>query len=528
MFSLSLSLSLSLLVAFQRKRARNSREKGRATGNGQRASTGGTTYRNNMWYTNQIKNKNCGLILVLLLTQVLFFVLYHSLYRTTLNAVTIGTGESDSGIAAPIAPAVKSEKSFETSTSNNVATEQSESEKALKSATIFETESVLAEKRTEEKQFKYTLVIQKETFTSLSKQEQKRYRQDMRQHANAAKSRTAPSSLRFDWGNLPPITTLGKLFDNVQNQCQQPESRNEMIQMKLGQSGMGSSLHTWSGALCEATYRNAVLITGGGYWPWLDKEHCVDSIQTKRKKSSASSTSSSPLWCYFGRHESGGRCPEGSLDSRNFVEVSKDEILLRPCRAEWNKKYGWPALHGAAMEFLFQNVTEVVIEEAERQLKEMSVVPTEDFITIHIRWGDKWREMKLVSIEDYVDATKQILTQKERDGEQEVNIYLASEDPIAVQKFQEGAPRNWVIHQSGPKVSENRERMREVATDSDGKAGLQSLGALLISMQANRYVLATGSNWSRLINELRKNIIDPRCGNCTTIAEFVTPYVSFI
>lgn len=491
---------------------------------------------------NQIK-KRYGLLLVLLLTQ-LFFV-YDPLYRTLNDVVTIGTaGESDSGRGAPAAPIDKGldessatvakeqpnvEKSLETSTSNAVATEESESENASnKAASIFETESVLAEKLVKEKHYKYYLVINKETFTSLSKKEQQIYRQDMRQHSNAAKSRSKPSSLRFDWGNLPPITTLGKLFDSVQKQCHQPDSsRNEMIKWQLSSSGMGSDLHTWSGALCEATCRNAMLITGGLNWQWLDKEHCVDAIQTKRKKTSTS-TSSSPLWCYFGRHESGGRCPEGSLDSNKFVEVSKDEIKLHPCRAEWIKKYGWPALHGAAMEFLFQNVTEVVIEEAERQLKEMKVVPTEDFITIHIRWGDKWREMKLVSIEDYLDATKQILTQQERDGEKEVNIYLASEDPIAVQKFQEGAPRNWVIHQSGPKVSENRERMREVAKVSDGKAGLQSLGALLISMQANRYVLATGSNWSRLINELRKNIIDPRCGNCTTIAEFVTPYVSFV
>lgn len=69
--------------------------------------------------------------------------------------------------------------------------------------------------------------------------------------------------------------------------------------------------------------------------------------------------------------------------------------------------------------------------------------------------------------------------------------------------------------------------MEGIAHDSGGKAGLQSLGALLISMQANRYVLSTGSNWSRLINELRKNIIDPRCGNCTTVAEFVDAKRSF-
>ena len=155
------------------------------------------------------------------------------------------------------------------------------------------------------------------------------------------------------------------------------------------------------------------------------------------------------------------------------------------------------------------------------------MIPTENYITINIRWGDKWKEMKLVSIEDYVYATKQILTQKELDGEEKVYIYVASEDPIAVNKFKEASPSNWLIYQSGPKLSKDGDRMEQIAKDSSGKAGLQSLGALLISMQANRYVLSTGSNWSRLINELRKNIIDPRCGNCTTIAEFVDARRSF-
>ena len=52
-------------------------------------------------------------------------------------------------------------------------------------------------------------------------------------------------------------------------------------------------------------------------------------------------------------------------------------------------------------------------------------------------------------------------------------------------------------------------------------AGLQSFGALLLSMVSNRYVLSTGSNWSRLINELhvRKIVVDPRCNNCTIMID---------
>ena len=61
--------------------------------------------------------------------------------------------------------------------------------------------------------------------------------------------------------------------------------------------------------------------------------------------------------------------------------------------------------------------------------------------------------------------------------------------------------------------------MISAAYASQGRAGLQSLAALLISLEANRYVLARGSNWSRLIDELRKSIVDSRCGNCTKMID---------
>ena len=87
------------------------------------------------------------------------------------------------------------------------------------------------------------------------------------------------------------------------------------------------------------------------------------------------------------------------------------------------------------------------------------------------------------------------------------------------------AKDHWVVHSSCPKITiENEEnardvRMMDTAYNSKGKAGLQSLGALLIAMEVNRYILTTGSNWSRLINELRNSVVDSRCGNCTKMVD---------
>ena len=44
---------------------------------------------------------------------------------------------------------------------------------------------------------------------------------------------------------------------------------------------------------------------------------------------------------------------------------------------------------------------------------------------------------------------------------------------------------------------------------TDGRLGYNSLLALLIALEADYYVLTTASNWSRLINELRLNVVEP-------------------
>jgi hypothetical protein len=44
-------------------------------------------------------------------------------------------------------------------------------------------------------------------------------------------------------------------------------------------------------------------------------------------------------------------------------------------------------------------------------------------------------------------------------------------------------------------------------------------GSLLVAMEANYFVLTTASNWSRLMNELRKNFVEPRCNNCTLMVD---------
>jgi hypothetical protein len=57
------------------------------------------------------------------------------------------------------------------------------------------------------------------------------------------------------------------------------------------------------------------------------------------------------------------------------------------------------------------------------------------------------------------------------------------------------------------------------AAKSKGWAGTANLASLLIAMQAREFVLSTGSNWSRLMNELRKAVLDDRCDGCTRMID---------
>jgi hypothetical protein len=320
------------------------------------------------------------------------------------------------------------------------------------------------------------------------------------------------SFLRFDWSNLPPMSPLAKKIQSTQSRCITQDATNGSLinayAHNMMQHGMGSSLHVWSQFLCYAVENDSVLLPTGS-WLWLDEKRCPPST--------------SPLSCYFGHATSGLNCPEGSIQLKPWPKIKKWKGQRFPeCRASIDQ-YTLSGVRAACMEWLFQHVTQVAIDEAERQVKESfgsrGVPPSRSLITVHIRWGDKGGEMELLPVERYINGTMDLLSQDERSGKSPVHIYVASEDPHAIRLFRETAPRHWQVYSSGPTNRLNVTDMIEAGESTKGAAGLESIAALLLSMEADRYVLTTRSNWSRLINELRKNVVDPRCGNCTTIVE---------
>jgi hypothetical protein len=376
------------------------------------------------------------------------------------------------------------------------------------------------------------------------------------------------------------MTPLGRAMERAQSQCLNATAvkefgPQEIVHFNLIRSGMGSSLHTWMYPLCHAAEHNKVLVTGSKTWIWNDMATCSDELSRKqtfkpsdwpeadtRVVNSITSHSGgqknmtiipqhSALWCYFGWHESALRCPPGTLAWKNNSTDYGNQYKSYRCDKAVSE-YGRSGVLSAVAEWLFQNVSQLVIREAERQIREEAFPPNatitsnsnsnsdsaenaagdifqrwpglpdaDSLITVHIRWGDKAREMKLVSMEEVINGTQSLLTPDELAGNKVVHVYVATEDPSALEQFRQAViPMNWQVHASGPtNPSKGSHNMMSAADSSQGRAGLESLAALLISLEANRYVLATGSNWSRLINELRKSVVDSRCGNCTQIID---------
>jgi hypothetical protein len=319
--------------------------------------------------------------------------------------------------------------------------------------------------------------------------------------------------LRFDWTNLALQSTLAQRMLAHQTSCSLPLG-NFVYRNRFG---LGSDLHVWGQALCNGMESHHRIRTTGPR-AWMDQEKCGDLA--------------SPMACYFPQSEL--NCEGDEALARQYPTFTPD--LHGISRSNGNVGYDCHSimnvtarsdLRAAATEFLFGHVSPLVVQEAERQLalvfEKVGQVP-KDLITVHIRWGDKGAEMKLVPISDYIHAIEKILDQR-KSNDKTANIFLATEDPRAVEAFKEQAPAEWNVYLDQYYTDLLPYRLvgyngnPKVAKQLKGRTGLVTLGSLLVAMEANDFILTTASNWSRLFNELRKSIVNPRCNDCTSMVD---------
>jgi hypothetical protein len=314
-------------------------------------------------------------------------------------------------------------------------------------------------------------------------------------------------SLQRDWSLVPTRSVLAASIETHQSNCSAPIMTFHVD----NDFGLGSHLYMWSQALCNAWEKGYRVQTHNPNWLWLDQGYCDAKVAVR-----------SPFLCYFPQSEdrcSGTNSRGLSSFTQNVSDPRNDRL-----RCSWMKRNGYLAdFRAASMEYLFQSLSPIVIQEAQRQiglLFDHGRAPR-DLISVHVRWGDKFWEMDLAPISDYIDAVHHMVAKQGRDNATTSHIYLSTEDPRAAKEFLEAAPPTWNVYVDRTVTELNTFRPTKgnraswTTRNTKGRAGLVALGSLLVALEADYFVLTTKSNWSRLWNELRKNVIDSRCGNCT-------------
>ena len=331
--------------------------------------------------------------------------------------------------------------------------------------------------------------------------------------------------LKRQWLYNPPISEYAKLIDQHQTDCTLPVATHHFDNT----FGLGSHLILWGQAMCNGIEdRHRMISYSPNEWLWLDQEHC---------DATTSMVSSSPLLCYFPSSENRCSTPH---DNDNNIESIYNKNITDPrnvkewCKIVQSSPEMKTKVRASSTEYLFHRISPLVIQEAQRQIG--IIFPNDDtngghvpddLVTVHIRWGDKFWEMDLPSIQEYIDAVNMILSPDHSPNVTvpTANIYLATEDPRAYEEFMNAKPNGWTVfaditlHEIDAFRPRKGNRASWAARNTKGRAGLIALGSLLVAMEANKFVLTTKSNWSTLMDHLRTQIIDPRCDNCTEMID---------
>ena len=317
-------------------------------------------------------------------------------------------------------------------------------------------------------------------------------------------------NLRFNWTSGDILhTPLAKTIRDHQSVC-----TPKVYYFHQNNWGMGSDLHTWTQAVCNSMEKKATLLELSEGWIWNDRKFCGTGPTLPKRQ---------PLSCYFNVEQ---HCP----DSTTFPDkmMSYNHSYDR-CPTYIQDDRTRQDFRAAAIEYLFSNISSKLIKAAESEITTVFGdygIP-DNMITVHLRWGDKKREMKLVTQQEYVDAIaaiaksnnithpKVFVTTESKDALSKIEVYVRDHQPT------------WTIYNYPPSVYDDRPRHHHtiasspmsMAQNTNGAIGKASLIALLLALEARYYVLTSGSNWSRLIDELRRNVLDYKCGNCTKMVD---------
>ena len=187
--------------------------------------------------------------------------------------------------------------------------------------------------------------------------------------------------MRFDWAHLDPQSELAKRIRGLQDDCTLPVKD---YYWRDSCCGLGSDLHVWS-AFLSFTMMTSNRMRAPRPWIHADRDACGEDAS---------------FLCYFPAAES--NCEHETVDGN---------VTGQDWGVPMGSTFTASEFRAASAEFLFSPVSEILVQEAERQLQAVfgdKGVPS-DLITVHLRWGDKHSEAPRVSIDEYVAAIEKIV-----------------------------------------------------------------------------------------------------------------------
>jgi len=349
-----------------------------------------------------------------------------------------------------------------------------------------------------------------------------------------------PTSLRAGGGfrrhmwSGKPLSGLAARTGAVQQQC------DRVAYIELPNYGLGSDLQIWADRLCLAAAHNMSLIavpsgtlsctpTCANYSFSSARKHCpqgkCDAVGRCESPCQVGASGIAPPWiwhdqqlcpaatpalaCSFGGHLNA--CSRRKVQGMPALLV--EDLPASPLSA--------PNCLTAAVEFLFSRLPPSLLRRAERALFELfgDDGPPEHLITVHIRWGDKWTQMALRPVRDYV---REVRSLAEAHHVTNVTAFVTTEDLAALEAFRDLARiqhPSWRVLAYMPAVMQDSRRSSRVvaatgqrlpdsppklARASQGSASTESLIALLIALEARLLVVSEFSMWGKLILLLLK------------------------
>jgi len=265
--------------------------------------------------------------------------------------------------------------------------------------------------------------------------------------------------------------------------------------------GPGSEIHIMSYLLALAIIHNRIFILNPEKeWPYTDRDYCGSTLNIEcfvlPITNCTLPTNSSHLWgnttAYLNTTNKYLRLEIGPWESRNVFSFQT--------LPQWNCTLSLWRIATISY-FLRWNDRLMSWLSLEYNRLFSSIDPTRS-ISMHIRHGDKWKEMRVHPLADYLEVAAWF---KDEYGNHSLDtILLSSEDPVVFNEIQNNT--NWKVYYNpnSPKVTTTQISPRDLA-QATGPSLFSKLTFLNLELNARgfAYVGTTQSNWCRLINSLR-------------------------